>query len=95
MVRTRVVKDGGIRSKENTEVSGHRKIRRPKLRWSDVIRKYMKENGVERSTRTENLDNENFMCRPKIWKRLKKKHQLSTQAPCIIEHETYKHSLTM
>ena len=31
-----------------TEVGGHRKIGRPKLRWSDVIRKDMKETGVER-----------------------------------------------
>ena len=29
------------------EVSGHRMIGRPKLRWSDVIRKYMKEKGVK------------------------------------------------
>ena len=29
------------------DVCGHRKIGRPKLRWSDVIRKYMKENGVK------------------------------------------------
>ena len=32
---------------ENMEVGGHRKIRRPKLRWSDVIRKYMKEKQVK------------------------------------------------
>ena len=29
------------------EVSGHRKIGRPKLRWSDVKRKDMKEKGVK------------------------------------------------
>ena len=29
------------------EVSGHRKIGRPKLRWSDVIRKDMKEKQVK------------------------------------------------
>ena len=29
------------------EVGGHRKIGRPKLRWSDVIRKDMKEIGVK------------------------------------------------
>ena len=28
-------------------VGGHRKIGRPKLRWSDVIRKHMKEKGVK------------------------------------------------
>ncbi len=26
---------------ENMEVGGDRKIRRPKLRWSEVVRKYM------------------------------------------------------
>ena len=30
------------------EVGGHRKIGRPKLRWSDVIRKDMKEKGIQR-----------------------------------------------
>ena len=30
-------------SNENMDVGGHRKIGRPKLRWSDVIRKYMKD----------------------------------------------------
>ncbi len=29
------------------EVGGHRKIGRPKLRWSGVIRKDMKEKGVK------------------------------------------------
>ena len=29
------------------EVGGYRKIGRPKLRWSDVIRKDMKEIGVK------------------------------------------------
>ena len=29
------------------EVGGHRKIGRPKLRWGDVKRKYMKEKGVK------------------------------------------------
>ena len=29
------------------EVGGHRKIGRPKLRWSDVIRKDMKEKQVK------------------------------------------------
>ena len=29
------------------EVSGDRKIARPKQRWSDVIRKYMKEKQVK------------------------------------------------
>ena len=32
------------------EVGGHRNIGRPKLRWSDVIRKYMKGKGVQRET---------------------------------------------
>ena len=30
------------------EVGGHRKIGRPKLRWSDVIRKDMKETPIQR-----------------------------------------------
>ena len=29
-------------SNRNVEVGGHRKTGRPKLRWSDVIRKYLK-----------------------------------------------------
>ena len=32
---------------ENMEVDGHRKIGRPKPRWSDVIRRDMKEKGVK------------------------------------------------
>ena len=32
---------------ENMEVGGHRRIGRPKLRWSDVIRKETKENQVK------------------------------------------------
>ena len=41
------------------EVGGHRQIGRPKLRRSDVIRKYMKEKvlGTERrTTRPENVE---------------------------------------
>ena len=30
-----------------TEVGGHRQIGRPKLRWSDVIRKVMTKKGVK------------------------------------------------
>ena len=29
------------------EVGGHRKMGRPRLRWSDVIRKDMKEKGIK------------------------------------------------
>ena len=48
-------------------MGGHRKIGRSKLRWSDVIRK---ETGVK----TEEYDRiENFMRRPQIGKRPKKK----------------------
>ena len=37
------------------EVSGHRNIGRPKLRWSDVIRKKQQgERSTERSTIPEN-----------------------------------------
>ena len=32
---------------ENMELAGYRKIRRPKLTWSDVIRKYMNEKQVK------------------------------------------------
>ena len=39
MVRTCGEKDRARRSDENMEVGGHRKIGRPKLRWSDVIQK--------------------------------------------------------
>ena len=35
-------------SNDKMQVSGHRKIGRLKLRWSDVIRKDMKEKGVQR-----------------------------------------------
>ena len=31
----------------NVEVGGHRNIGRPKMRWSEVIRKLMKEKGVK------------------------------------------------
>ena len=44
MIRTRGEKDRGRRSDENMEVGGHGKMGRPKLRWSDVIRKDMKGN---------------------------------------------------
>ena len=58
------------------EVSGHRKIGRPKLRWSVVIRKdRRKKKGVERtSTRPENVENEHLICRSQIEKRPKKKN---------------------
>ena len=36
-------KDRGRCSNENMGVSGHRKIGRPRLRWSDVVRKNTKE----------------------------------------------------
>ena len=32
-----------IMRRETMEVDGHRQIGRPKLRWGDVIRKYIKE----------------------------------------------------
>ena len=43
MVRTPGEKDRGRCSDENMEVRGQRKIGRPKLRWSDVIRKDTKK----------------------------------------------------
>ena len=33
---------------ENMDVSGHRTIRRPNRKWSDVVRKDMKAKGVQR-----------------------------------------------
>ena len=57
-----------------TEVGGHRKIGRPKLRWSDVTRKYMKEKQVKieevEYRRTWKLKT---MRRPQTGKRPKKK----------------------
>ena len=48
------------------EVGVHRKIGRQKLRWSDVIRKYMKEKQVkiEEAQDGENVEIENLMRRP-------------------------------
>ena len=40
-------KERGRCSNENLDVSGHRKMARPKLRWSDDIRKDMKEKGAQ------------------------------------------------
>ena len=53
------------------EVGGHRKIGRPKLRWSDdnIIRKDMTEKGV----RSENVEIENLMRRPQIPEKTPKK----------------------
>ncbi len=41
----RKTEEGGVM--RNIDVGGHQKIGRPKLRWSDVIRKDMKEKGVK------------------------------------------------
>ena len=48
------------------EVSGHRKIWIPKLRWNDVIRKCIgvTVTSYTRSTRRGNVDNENWIHRP-------------------------------
>ena len=50
------------------EVGRHRNIGKRKSRWSDVIRKDMREKGVKerRSTRPENVEIENTMYRPQI-----------------------------
>ena len=37
----------------NMEVSGHQKTGRPKLRWSDVIKKYIKKKVVQREEAQE------------------------------------------
>ena len=53
------------------EVGGHRKMERPKPRWRDVIRRHEGERSTERrSTRPENMVNENSMRRPQIRKTL-------------------------
>ena len=53
------------------EVGGHRKIGRPKLRLSDVVRKDTKEKRVkiEEAQDGENVEIENLMRRPQIGKR--------------------------
>ena len=48
MVRPCGEKDRRKCSYEKMEVSGHQKIGRQKRWWSDVIRKYMKEKGIQR-----------------------------------------------
>ena len=52
------------------EVSGHQKIGRPKLRWSDVMRQIHEGETSKdrRSTRTENNEIETSMGRPQIGK---------------------------
>ena len=76
MVRTRGGKERKIQYIEKIEMSGHRKIGRPKL-LSDVIRTWIKqgEMGTERrSTRSENMEYENLMMpQPQIGKRPKRK----------------------
>ena len=59
-------------------MGGHRRIGRPKRRWSDVIRKDMKEKQVQTEEARENVEIENLMCRPQIGKRLKKKRFTKT-----------------
>ena len=44
----RKTEEGVATRAKKMEVGGHRKMGRPKLRWSDVIRKYMKEKGEKR-----------------------------------------------
>ena len=56
------------------EVGGHRKIGRPKLRWSDVIRRHEGETGKDRrSTRPVKVEIENLVCRPQRGKTPKRK----------------------
>ena len=43
----RKTEDDTVKRTRKMEVGGHRKIGRPKLRWSDVTRKDMKEKGVK------------------------------------------------
>ena len=70
-------KDRGKCSNDNMEVDGHRNIGRPKLRWSDVIRKDMKKKGVQRE---EAQDRRTWRMKtrcayPKTWKRTKQGFQ--------------------
>ena len=58
----------------NMEEGGHGKIGGPKLKWSDVIRKYMKEKQDRSSIRPENVEIENWTGRPQ---RPKKKKQVT------------------
>ena len=47
-------------SEENMEVDDHRKIGRPTLRWSDVIRRHEGESSKDRrNTRPEDVEIEN------------------------------------
>ena len=55
------------------EVGGRRKIGRPILRWSDIIRKDMKEKRVTIEEAPENVDTESSMRRPQIGQRPNKK----------------------
>ena len=52
-------------------MSGHRKIKRTKLRWIDVMRKKHEEERSKdrRSTRPENVGIEKSMRRPQIWEK--------------------------
>ena len=55
-------------------MDGHRKIGRPKLRWSDVIRRPEGETSKDRrNTRPQNVEVENWTRRPHIGKRAKEK----------------------
>ena len=65
-------------SNENMEDGGLRKIGRPKLGWSDVIRKYMNEKQVkiEDAQELKNVEIENLMRRYQIGKRPNKKRLL-------------------
>ena len=57
------------------EVSGRRKIGKQKTEVERCFTKRPEGEGSaeRRSTRTEKMENENFMRRPQIWKGLKKK----------------------
>ena len=73
-------------SAENVEVGGHQKIGRPKLRWSDVIRKYTNEKRVKKEAHdriTWRLKTR--FAEPKIGKRPKQKEFSTSALECHAE----------
>ena len=64
MVRPCVEKDRIIQlcSSEKLEVGGHRKIGIPKLRWRDVIRKYMTEIQIKIEESTRRIISHFYVC---------------------------------
>ena len=70
----RKTEDDAVMRTWKMELGGHRKIKRPELRWIDVMRKKHEEETSKdrRSIRPENVEFENSMRRPQIEKTQKK-----------------------